>query len=160
MAIRILYYSLTGNTERVCRGVAARLRAEVFALDAPAVRRGLFGALIWGYRALLRRKTRIIAPEADFAGADLLIVGAQVWAGRLSVPIRTWLEETPALPDRVALVITSAEMKYPDVAVRQFAELTGRQPIAVLHVSEGDFSDATDARKTNAFCAAVEELLG
>ena len=160
MAIRILYYSLTGKTERVCRAVASRLNAEIFALEAPAVRRGLWGMFIWGYRALFKRHTEIIAPDADYAGADVLILGAQVWAGRLSVPVQTWLEGKPDLPERVALVITSGDKKYPDVAVSQFVNLSDRDPVAVLHVSEADFADATDTAKSAVFCAEVTKLVG
>ena len=155
MTTVIVCYSLTGRTRKVCAALAGRLGAEMVEIEAPAVRGGVWGMLRWGFAALRGRRTEIRAAVPTLAPGDTLILGAQVWAGRVSVPMRTWLEEAPALPRRVALVLTSGDTRFPERGFAQFAELCEQAPVARLHVSQAAADRGDFAPDLDRFCAAL-----
>lgn len=155
MATQILYYSMTGNTALVCRALADRLGCAIGEITAPYAGGGFWTMMRLGFATMTGRSTRIAAPPVTAGGDHLLILGAPVWAWRLSVPMRSFLEAGPTLPERVALVLTSGDPRRPDKVFDDFARRTGRVPVATLHVDErlaksGDFTDRLDA-----FCAAI-----
>ncbi|MCA0869629.1 hypothetical protein LCL97_02210 [Seohaeicola saemankumensis] len=156
MAKQIIYYSMTGNTKRVCQQLAAQLDCSAEGILAPFEGKpGLLKILKLGYFALTRRKTRITAPSVRTAANDMLILGAQVWAGTLSTPMREFLATGPVLPDRVALVLTSGDPKYPAQAFDEFARLVGQRPVACLHVSEAEAKSDSFGSKLDEFRAAL-----
>lgn len=156
MAKQIIYYSMTGNTKRVCQQLAMQLDCTADGIQAPFEGKpGLLKILKLGFFALSRRKTRITAPRIRTASTDLLILGAQIWAGTLSPPMREFLDTAPDLPDRVALVLTSGDPKYPTNAFDDFARRTGRTPIATLHVSEADAKSGRFDQKLTSFRTAL-----
>lgn len=132
----VVYYSLNGHTATVCQAVAKSLGADTRQISAPAVKTGGWAMLRWGFSALRHGRTEISLPKTDFASAELVVLGAQVWAGRLSTPMRSFLMENPDLPTSVALILTSGGTPYPKKAMDEFAGLADRPVIAKLHVSE------------------------
>jgi hypothetical protein len=69
--------------------------------------------------------------------------------------MRTWLETRPALPDRVALLITSGSAERPETLIEEFTRLTGRVPVAVLHVPEAAVKAGDFAQPVASFCREV-----
>ena len=158
MAKQIIYYSMTGNTKRVCQQLAAQLGCDAESIRAPFEGKpGLLKILKLGYFALTRRKTRITAPAVTTSADDIVILGAQIWAGTLSTPMREFLTTDPILPDRVALVLTSGDPKYPTQAFDEFARLVGQSPVARLHVSEAEAKSDSFGKKLDEFRAALQQ---
>lgn len=159
MTIRILCYSLTGNTGTLARQVAAELGAELHEIraDGPAKPGiwGLWGILRLAFVTLTGRKSRIEVPDVEWAGSDLLILAAPVWAGHVAAPMRTWLRGRPDLPDRVALIVTSGDPNRPDGMIAEFSDLAGRTPSAVLHQGEALVRSGAYGPAVGVFCAAL-----
>jgi hypothetical protein len=155
MTTWIVFYSLTGRTRAVCGALTGRLGAVAVEIAAPLVRPGLWAMLRWGYAALSGGHTPVRARPIAFAPGDTLILGAQVWAGRVSVPMRSWLAAAPPLPPRVALVLTSGDARFPDRAFDQLAALCDRAPVARLHVAQADADAGTFDAGIESFVQAL-----
>lgn len=161
MARQIIYYSMTGNTERVCRKLAERLGCRSDAIKAPfGPTRGFAKIIKLAFLALTGRRTRITAPAITAKTDDLLILGAQVWAGTLSTPMREFLATGPELPQRVGLVLTSGDPSYPTALFDTFGQMTNREVVATLHISETDAKSGRFDAQLKAFCDGLDQQKG
>jgi len=90
-----VYYSRTGNTEKIMGEIAAALRCELVRPLPPV---------------------KPIKTAFPLGVYDLVIIGTPVWAGRCSAPVRSFLSQYGGELRRVAYVITrSSEVRYEDV---------------------------------------------
>ncbi|MFM5338342.1 flavodoxin family protein [Aeromonas enteropelogenes] len=93
----VVYFSRSGNTALAARHLATRLRARLFALDAPAYRlgpRGLVQALA-DANALKRAPEALpeIAPQTlDLSPFDTVWLGSPVWLYSPAPPIWAFVE--------------------------------------------------------------------
>ena len=91
-----VYYSRTGNTEKLMKEIAQELKCELVKLDDGVDRAGLKGWLRSGMQAM--------------------IIGTPVWAGRCSAPVRSFLSQYGEEMRKTAYVITrSSEVRYEEV---------------------------------------------
>lgn len=156
MTTRLLCYSLTGHTRSVAREIADRIGAVPYEIDAPGpAKPGMWSIVRLAFTALFHRPQSIRVPDINWADGDLLIIGTPVWAGRVSSPVRAWLDRRPALPDRVAFLVTSGDPRRPDDVFRELARLTGRVPVAELHVSEAMLTAGDTGPAIAEFCGRL-----
>ena len=116
--ILCVYYSRTGNTEKLMQEIAADLNGELLKLDDGVDRSGLRGWLRSGLQAMSRRLPPVKPPETELPLSiyDLVIIGTPVWAGRCSSPVRSFLVEYGNELRRVAYVITrSSDVHYEEI---------------------------------------------
>lgn len=116
--ILCVYYSRTGNTEKLMQEIAADLNGELLKLDDGVDRSGLRGWLRSGLQAMSRRLPAVKPPETELPLSiyDLVIIGTPVWAGRCSAPVRSFLMEYGEDIRRAAYVITrGSEVHYEEV---------------------------------------------
>lgn len=116
--ILCVYYSRTGNTEKLMQEIAADLNGELLKLDDGVDRSGLRGWMRSGLQAMSRRLPAVKPPETELPLSiyDLVIIGTPVWAGRCSSPVRSFLVEYGNELRRVAYVITrSSDVHYEEV---------------------------------------------
>ena len=116
--ILCVYYSRTGNTEKLMQEIAADLNGELLKLDDGVDRSGLRGWLRSGMQAMSRRLPAVKPPETELPLSiyDLVIIGTPVWAGRCSSPVRSFLVEYGNELRRVAYVITrSSDVHYEEI---------------------------------------------
>ena len=116
--ILCVYYSRTGNTEKLVREIAQELQCECVRLDDGVDRSGLAGWLRSGMQAMARQvpEVRDIKTVLPLSAYDLVVIGTPVWAGRCSAPVRSFLSQYGEEMRRVAYVITrSSEVRYEDV---------------------------------------------
>ena len=90
----ILYYSQTSNTKLVAEEIAARLNADIEAIEAVNHYDGDFTETI--ERCLQERKDGVI-PEiqpikADIASYDVIFIGYPIWFGTYAPPVITFLK--------------------------------------------------------------------
>lgn len=160
MAIRILGYSLTGNTATIWGPVASNLGAETYRISAPGpAKPGLLSILRLGFGALTGRRTRIEVPDIAWEESDLLILACPVWAGRVATPMRQWLMRGPVLPQNIALIVTSGNPDRPDAVFDELCRLTGHRPIATLHLGEAQVKSGDYDAVVSQFCTEVAERM-
>ncbi len=153
MTTHVICFSKTGNTRTVCTRLAEQLGVPLHEIHAPDIRPGIWGYLKLGYAALKGRQMRVEAPDLVWGPQDTLILGAPVWAGRVAIPMTSWLATQPARPPRTALVMTSGQTERPDSTFDRFAEAAGTPALTTLHVPE-------KTAKSGAFDAALDDFLG
>ena len=113
-----VYYSRTGNTEKLMKEIAAELKCELVKLDDGVDRTGLKGWLRSGMQAMSRRLPPVkplntASPLGDY---ELVIIGTPVWAGRCSAPVRSFLMQYGEELRRTAYVITrSSDVRCEEV---------------------------------------------
>lgn len=113
-----VYYSRTGNTEKLMREIASELQCELVKLDDGVDRGGLKGWLTSGKQAMARRIPPVKPLKTAFPLDlyDLVIIGTPVWAGRCSAPVRSFLMEYGDQLRRTAYVITrGSDVRYEEV---------------------------------------------
>ena len=152
MVAAIVVYSNTGNTRRVAEAVGKSLAVPVASLLAPMVKPTPWAVLRLGFATLFGGTTPVQLQGANPAGAELVVLAAPVWAGRLSVPMRSWLATHPALPERVALVMTGGAPTVSPNAFADFASHAGRKPVATFYASEAEVKAGTFTAACEAFC--------
>jgi len=133
--VLVVYYSRTGNTQKVAEAVAGELGCDLERIDDTKERTGLTGWFRSGRDALRRKETEIGPPQNDPAGYDLVLIGTPVWAWTVTPAVRAY--------------ITAMKDKLPDVAFfattggtglsktfRHMEELCGKAPVATLGLTE------------------------
>lgn len=113
-----VYYSRTGNTEKLMREIARELKCELVKLDDGVDRSGWKGWLTSGKQAMARRLPPVKPVNTTFPldVYDLVIIGTPVWAGRCSAPVRSFLMQYGDKLRRTAYVITrSSDVRYEEV---------------------------------------------
>ena len=116
--ILCLYYSRTGNTEKLMREIAQELKCEIARLDDGVDRSGLKGWLRSGMQAMSRKLTPVKLPKTTLPLGmyDLVIIGTPVWAGRCSAPVRSFLKKYGQHLRRAAYLITrGSDVRYEEV---------------------------------------------
>jgi flavodoxin len=87
MAIRVVYYSWTGHTEKVATALANRLDAELVRVE-PVNQGGYAGNAI---KAFFGWKSPIKVTKNDLAGVDRLIIASPVWGGKVPPFVNEYL---------------------------------------------------------------------
>jgi len=105
--ILVAYYSLSGNTARVARDIAARVGADIESIQDPGHGVGFFGYLKDSLDALRSIPAKIGPLAKNPADYALTIVGTPVWAGRLTPAVRSYLKQTQGRLGKVAFFVTS-----------------------------------------------------
>ncbi len=155
MISAIVVYSNTGNTRRVVEAVALQLGATLTTVQAPEVRPTPFAIFRLGFATLFGGVTPVQLQGPDYTKSDLLILAAPVWAGRVAVPMRSWLATRPPLGPRVALVMTGGAPAASATAFADFAKRAGITPEASLYVSEAAAKADTFGASCDRFCSQL-----
>lgn len=116
--ILCVYYSRTGNTEKLMKEISQELKCELVKLDDGVDRSGLGGWLRSGMQAMARRVPEVKPIKTAFPldVYDLVIIGTPVWAGRCSAPVRSFLSRYGEEMRKTAYVITrSSDVRYEEV---------------------------------------------
>jgi flavodoxin len=152
----IVFFSSSGNTERVANDLAARLGADIERLHECKPRRGFFGHL----RAVLDslQGKSVLLEDIGKCADDypLVIIGTPVWAGRITPAVRTYLKIIRGRCRRVAFFTTSAATDPAEV-VPSMEKLTGLPAVAFAGFTARELHEAaTYERKLRAFVAALQ----
>ena len=92
--VLVLYYSQTGNTQTVAEAIAAKLGADIEAIQAVNPYDGTYQETI--ERCLVEREQGTVAQVlpivSDIASYDIIFLGYPVWFGTYAPPVAGWLE--------------------------------------------------------------------
>jgi len=88
MALRVVYYSWKGHTEKVASALAKLLDAELVRIE-PVSDCGMAGKAI---KALFGMKSPIRPMTTDLSGVDTLVIASPVWAGKVPAYVNQYLD--------------------------------------------------------------------
>lgn len=152
----IIYYSLTGTTQRLAEALAAKLDADLVRIECSRYRRGWFTYVRGGYDSIKRRKPPVKLSQKLEADYDLLIVGAPVWAGYPAPPLRSLFSGRYDLPERVAGFLTQGGESPGDKAIPEFEAIVGKPLEAVLDIQESSLDSAISDDTLGEFLRELE----
>lgn len=131
MKTAIVYYSLEGNTQYTAEKIAEILKGSC---EADVIRikpeksypdKG-FKKFFWGGKSAVMAETPALQPyEFDAAQYDRIIFGTPVWASTFTPPIRTFINENPAVKEKQIAVFTCFSGGGADKALKKLQAFLG-----------------------------------
>jgi flavodoxin len=131
----VVYYSRTGNTEKVAYEIARQLTATIEKITDRTDRTGMMGWLKAGRDGMAKNKTEIGPVTREPSQFDLIILGTPVWVG-MTPAIRTYIAQHRLCFSNVAFFCTmdgNTNGVFADMA-----DACGKQPLATLAVRSAD----------------------
>ena len=153
MKTLVLFYSLTGNTEKIANGIAAKLNSDIEEIFDKKNRNGFFGHLVAGKDAVLRKFTEIEEVKKDLSQYDLVVVGTPVWAWGMTPAIRTYLSKNKF--NKLAFFCTQ-DGSGGKRTFREMEEMT-KQPVAVLSLIKKEIKNSQYQEKVKEFCDKLKD---
>lgn len=93
MKTLVIFYSRTDVTRKIAEELAQKLNADLEEIKDTQNRSGIFGWIKSGYQANRKKLTTLEPVKNDPEQYDLVLIGTPVWAGKMSVPVRTYLHQ-------------------------------------------------------------------
>lgn len=154
----VLYYSLSGHTDRVARRIADELDADLLRIVTRRYGRGALLYLKAGFDSLTGRLPPI-GPVDNLSSYESVSLGAPIWTGYPALPLRSYLSRHPSLPKAVGLFVTSGGPSAPLKGYSMARELLGHPFVATLSVPNGLDAPTTKDRITT-YCDAIRAAAG
>lgn len=103
----VLYYSLSGNTEKYAKDIADQLHADLLEikLHKPMPDAKWKQMLFGGKQAVFNEKPGIEDLPETISEYDEIILGTPIWAGKPASPVNTVLTD-PKIAEKVVAVFT------------------------------------------------------
>ncbi|WP_227269494.1 flavodoxin family protein [Roseobacter weihaiensis] len=122
----VVYFSLTGHSQRLATRLARALGGELIALNAPSYRSGLLGYLHAGFDSV--RKKCVLAPQrfTTLADFDRLVLCGPVWTSYPATPLRALLRSDIDLPASVNVFLTTGSQSSAEKALTVAEQDLGR----------------------------------
>ena len=104
--VLVVYYSRTGKTRMLAEKLATPLGAELQEIREEKDRSGILGYLSAALDSLLGRRANLThAP--DPAPFKTIVIGAPIWTGRVTAPVRAYVEQVDLSGKSVCAFTTS-----------------------------------------------------
>lgn len=150
--VLVIYYSDTGNTEKVAQHIANETAAVVEAIGTPVFGKGIWNYLKRAWYALRKKVIPINDIENDPAQFDLVIIGSPVWAGHVASPVRSYLMKYSSKISKIAFFVTLGGNGSAG-ALKDMRELSGLKPAVELIINQNDFRTDEELMKTRRYAA-------
>ncbi|HOK73246.1 MAG TPA: flavodoxin [Methanothermobacter sp.] len=156
MKTLIVYYSRSGNSREVGKKIASKLGCDMEEIEDTQNRTGIIGFLKSGYQAIREKDTELKPYSKDPGDYDLVIIGTPIWAGRPSVPIRTYLKENKEKFKKVAFFCTYGGSGF-EKAIEAMKQITGKEPVATLDVTDSEIKEKAYDPKIESFIGNLKD---
>ena len=158
MKTLVIYYSLSGNTQKVAEAIANTFKADINRLKDRRSRTGLFGILRTMYQVLFSRPGKIRFAHTDPYEYDLLILGAPVWIMKLAPPMRSYILKEKDRFNKVAFFCTEGSSGA-SRAFKTMESLCAKKPVATLEVTAADIQSGQYQEKTHTFAETCKQTM-
>lgn len=164
MKTAIVYYSLEGNTHYTAEKIAEILKAscevDIIRIEPEkAYPDKGFKKFFWGGKSAVMAETPTLQPyEFDAEQYDRIIFGTPVWASTFTPPIRTFINENPAVKEKQIAVFTCFSGGGADKALDKLKKHIGIESFEaelILVDPKTNVKEEDDA-KIAEFCAALK----
>lgn len=100
----IVYYSLEGNTDYMAKRIAEAIGADLLRLDTKKAypSKGFRKILVGGRSAVMAQTPALVPYAFDGDAYGRVIFGFPVWAGNVTPPLRTFIQENDLGAKRIA----------------------------------------------------------
>lgn len=134
MKTLVVYYTITGNTQRIATEVASALDADIEVLRDPRIKPGLSGYLRLAHDTIRRVESQLAPLAHDPASYDLVVLAGPVWSSKMCSPISVYARQHKDGIRRAAFLCTSrsSEPGHAERCMAKLTEATGIMPVAML----------------------------
>ena len=155
----VVYYSRTGNTERVASRIASACACDLEPIREARTRAGLPGYLRSCFEAITGKRPALLPGTRNAGDYELVILGTPVWAGRVSAPMRSYVLANRGRFHRTALFCTMGGSGG-DKVLDELAALCGRPPVARLVLTDREIAGQRDNEKIGLFARGAAAAPG
>jgi flavodoxin len=156
MAIRIVYYSWKGHTEKVAYALAKLLDAELVRIE-PVSEGGMMGKAM---KAFFGMKSPIKPIKTDLSEVDTLILASPVWAGKVPPYVNMYLDSVTGGSGKPFHVIVEMGGRGDQGAiamVRKALEQKGMKFVSSSSTIEKDVDSGSFSGTIEKFAASVRK---
>jgi len=150
----VVYYSRTGNNEKIAHEIAHALGADVEQVQEQADRTGGGGYMRAAGDAIRRRPAQLEPARSSPEDYDLVILGGPVWAQTMCTPVRTYARQHSTEFNSLALFSVGGAAFFARKAIDSIARATGISPAASLALSESQV-EGNHAKEVSDFVASL-----
>jgi flavodoxin len=154
MNVLVVFYSRTGNTRIVAEELGKVLECDVEEIIDTKNRSGSLGYMKSGRDAMARKLTILQDVVNDPSGYDLVVIGTPLWAGHVSTPVRTYLQQQENF-NQVAFFCTAGGVGF-EGTFKDMEELSGKTPLATIGVREKEIKDGSYKSKVAEFVKKIQ----
>ncbi len=151
MKTLVVYYSRTRNTKMIAETISKSLNCDIEEIVDKEKRGGILGYLKSGFEASRSKLSKIEDPKHDLSKYELLVIGTPVWAGKMSVPVRTYLNQNLEKIPILACFCTAGGSGI-DGTINSIGEYTNITPIESFGLTSSDI-------KSGSYKAVVEKFV-
>ncbi|MDR3291687.1 MAG: flavodoxin [Methanobrevibacter sp.] len=156
MKILIVYYSRTNVTANVVDEVSKKLNCDIEKINDLSNRSGPLNYLKSGYDAIRKNETKIGSTKKNPSDYDLVIIGTPVWAGTMSSPILTYLNQNIDKIKNLCVIVTFGS-SGDESTIRNIEKIINKHSIASLKISRKDFKSSF-THKVDEFVNKIEKI--
>lgn len=157
--VLLVYYSRSGYTAAIAKDLASEGNWEVEQIHDQHPRLGGGGFLRCLFDVLSGRHPAIQPTTKNPSDHDLVILGAPVWMGRLSAPLRTYIAQQRQGFKRIAFFCTYGG-KGAERAAQECAKFAGLPLAATLAITDVEIDTGRYWDKLGEFQRRVADLAG
>lgn len=155
MKTLVVYYSRTGHTSKIAQELAVALECDIEEIIDTKKREGVLGWIRSGRDAGNQSLTVLKDPINDPANYDLLIIGTPLWAGHVSTPVRTYIQQNQANLGKLAFFCTAGGDKFSG-AFDDMKDLCKMSPVATLGVKAKEIKEGSYRSRLEDFIKALQ----
>lgn len=157
--VLVVCYSRTGATRSAASAVADALDADMVEIRCDKYRRGMFRYLRAGYDSVKGTLPAIDGPSCKPADYDGVVFASPIWTSYPALPLRSYLNQNPNVPEHVALLLTYGGHSPPEKAIQMVQDLLPKPLTASLTVSETEVKKGTSMAAIAAFADEIRTAL-
>lgn len=142
MKTLVVYYSRTGVTKGIAEEISKTINCDIEEILDKENRSGIIGYIKSGYETVRNKVSEIEPPKNDLANYELLIIGTPVWAGKMAVPVKTYIEQNRDKIPNLACFCTCGGTGI-DGTLKGIAESAQVTPLASFGLKAPEIKDGS-----------------
>jgi flavodoxin len=154
MKTLLVYYSRTGNTRMIANKISESIECDIEEIVEKDKRSGIIGYLKSGYQASRGKVDHIENSKYDLSDYDLLIIGTPVWASKMAVPVRTYLNKNMNKIPQLACFCTCGGSGI-EKTIEDIGNYVNTTPIAYFGLKSSDIKDGSYKNTIEKFASDV-----
>jgi multimeric flavodoxin WrbA len=132
MKTLIAYYSHSGNNEKVAHELKNRIGCPIYQILEKKRRKTI--SILWDI--LFKRNSKLTSSSVDLKEYDNVILVAPIWSGRVSTPMRAFIEkERDNLNNYYYVTVCNGEVGQKEKLSSELSALANRSPRSVTELS-------------------------
>jgi flavodoxin len=153
MKVLVVYYSRTGNTEKIAKILAAKTRADIERIYDLKNRGGIWGWIMGGKEGMEKRMTKIGSVKMNPVNYDLVIVGTPIWVN-CPPATRTYLSNFSNKFKKVAFFCTMGGSGFEKLFL-EMENLAGVKPVKTMAVTDKQIQENSYSTLIDGFVAEI-----